>query len=300
MQLRLKNKVAVVTGSGMGIGKAVAIAMAREGAKVVTNNRRLGTSGGDAELTAKQIRDMGGQAAPFFGDVGDFETARQLIQMAVDSFGSVDILANIAGTNARSMIWETTEEEIDDIIRIHIKGTFNCIRHACGIMMQQRWGRIINTSSLVWLRETGFASYGVAKAGIMGLTRAVATDLSDYGITCNAISPIAKSRMLGTAEAVARVKQQYEAGIVNKQFLEMATNPPDPATIPPLLLYLCTDEAANISGHLFRIVGGLIADCWHPLNRKAINKPEGLWTVEELSVQIPETLLEGYIDPSKI
>ena len=297
---KLKDKVAVITGSGTGIGKAVAIALAQEGAKVLTNNRKPGSDGGDAEITARQIQDMGGEAVPFFGDVGDFEIARKLIQAAVDSFGTIDILVNNAGTGHLAPIWETEEEDFDDTIRIHVKGTFNCIKHACSIMMQQKWGRIINTSSLVWLRNHSRGSYSMAKAGIFGFTRAISLDLKEYGITCNAIAPIAKSRMMGTAETVARFTQLYEAGLITKNYFEITTNPPHPETVAPLLLYLCTDDAASITGHLFHIIGGHIAHCWLPLNRTSIDKSDGLWTIEELAVQVPGVLMKGYKDPAEI
>ena len=292
--LKLKGKVAIITGSGSGIGKAEATAMAQEGAKVVTNNRKPGSEGGDAEITARQIKDMGGEAVPFFGDVGDFETARELIQTAVDNFGKIDILVNNAGTLPRTPIWETTEQEFDDAIRIHVRGTFNCIKHACVIMMEQKWGRIINTSSLVWLRQASHGSYAMAKAGMMGFTRTIAMDLKEYGITCNAIAPVARSRIVGDAKSIARFTQLYEAGLITKHHYELATNPPHPETVPPLLLYLCTDEAADITGHLFRIVGGHVAHCCLPLDRTYIDKAEGLWTIAELAEKVPGVLLKGY------
>ena len=164
-------------------------------------------------------------------------------------------------------------------------------------MMEQKWGRIINTSSLVWLHNAGTGSYSMAKSGMIGFTRTIALDLKDYGITCNAIAPIARSRMLGGAESIARFTKMYEAGLITKRYFEVVTNPPAAETVPPLVLYLCTNEAANITGHLFRILGGHIAHCWLPLDRTYIKKPEGLWTIEELSEQVPKVLLKGYEDP---
>ena len=102
---RLKDRVAIVTGSGQGIGKAIAVAMAMEGAKVMTNNRRPGTSGGDAETVAKEINGLGGQAVPFFGSVSDFDMAEKIVQTAVDNFGRVDIMVNNAGADVPKMVW---------------------------------------------------------------------------------------------------------------------------------------------------------------------------------------------------
>ena len=136
MSGRLPDKAAIVTGSGQGIGRAITVAMAKEGARVVTNNRRSRTSGGDAETTAREIRNMGGQAVSFFGDISDFEEARKLIQTAVDNFGRVDILVNNAGIATISKVWNTTKKEWDQVVNSFLKGSFNCIRHSCGLMIQ--------------------------------------------------------------------------------------------------------------------------------------------------------------------
>ncbi len=201
----LKGKVAVVTGSGQGIGRAIAIGMAAEGAKVVTNNRKPGSTGfaimndtllkslsaekkewlrheaeaatGDAETTAKTIKDLGGEAVPFFGDVSNFEVARKLIQTAVDSFGKIDILVNVVGTFAFSNIWEMSEETWDHVNSIKPKAHFNCIRHALPFMMQQKWGRIINCTSGGFIGGGNATNYATANAGVLGLTYGVAKEI---------------------------------------------------------------------------------------------------------------------------
>ena len=138
MSDKVKDKVAIVTGSGQGIGKAIAVALAQEGARVVTNNRWAGTSGGDAETTARQIADMGGEAVPFFGDASNFEVAQELIQMAVDKFGRVDILVNNAGADAPRMVWNMTEGDWDKAINSYLRGSFNCTRFAGSLMREQK------------------------------------------------------------------------------------------------------------------------------------------------------------------
>ena len=295
---RLKGKVAVVTGSGQGIGKAIAIALAREGAKVVTNNRRPGTEGGDAETTAKEIMDMGGQAVPFFGSISEFDIAQKLVQTAVDSFGRLDILVNNAGADAPRMVWNMTEEDWDRCVDSFLKGSFNCIRFACGLMREQRRGRIINTTSTAWLGTVGHCNYGAAKAGLVGLTRAVAREMGRYGVTCNAYAPTAATRFTLSDEIVAGFKKRYEAGLMTKERYEELTSPPSPETVTPLIVYLCTDEAADINGQVFDVTGGNIAIYSEPLKKKSIVKPEGLWTVEELIDQVPRILLEGYQNPA--
>jgi len=295
---RLKDRVAIVTGSGQGIGRAIALALAEEGAKVVTNNRRSGTSGGDAETAAKQITDMGGQAMPLFGSVSDFELAGKLIQAAVDKFGRLDILVNNAGTDRPHMVWNMTEEEWDICVDSFLKGTFNCTRFACGVMREQKWGRIINTTSTAWLGTVGHCNYGAAKAGIVGLTRAVAREMGRYGVTCNAYAPTAATRFTVSEEIVAGFKKRYEAGLVTKERYEELTNPPSPETVTPFIVYLCTDEASDVNGQMFDVIGANIAIYSEPVKKKTISKEEGLWTVEELVELVPKVLLEGYSNPS--
>jgi len=295
---RLKGRVAIVTGSGQGIGRAIAVALAEEGAMVVTNNRRPDTPGGDAETTAKQITDMGGQAVPFFGSVSDFELAGKLIQAAVDKFGRLDILVNNAGTDRPHMVWNMTEEEWDICVDSFLKGTFNCTRFACGVMREQKWGRIMNTTSTAWLGTVGHCNYGAAKAGIVGLTRAVAREMGRYGVTCNAYAPTAATRFTVSEEIVAGFKKRYEAGLVTKERYEELTNPPSPETVTPFIVYLCTDEAADINGQVFDVTGGNIAIYSEPVKKKTISKEEGLWAVEELVELVPKVLLEGYSNPS--
>jgi len=295
---RLKDRVALVTGSGQGIGKAIAVALAREGAKIVTNNRKPGTSGGDAETTAKEIRDLGGQAVPFFGSVSDFDEAQKLIQTALDNFGRVDILVNNAGADAPKMVWNMTEEDWDRCVDSFLKGSFNCIQHASGLMREQKWGRIINTTSTAWLGTVGHCNYGAAKAGIVGLTRAVAREMGRYGVTCNAYAPTAATRFTLSEDIVAGFKKRFEAGLMTKERYEELTKPPGPETVAPFIVYLCTDEAANINGQVFDVTGGNIAIYSEPVKKKSIDKREGLWTVEELIGLVPKVLLEGYQNPA--
>ncbi len=293
----LKDKVVIVTGSGQGIGGALAIAFAEEGAKVVTNNRSQGTKGGDAATVAKQITDKGGQAVPFFGSISEFGVAEKLVKTAVDKFGRLDILVNNAGADAPHMVWNMTEEEWDICIDSFLKGSFNCTRFACGVMREQKWGRIINTTSTAWLGTVGHCNYGAAKAGIVGLTRSIAREMGRYGVTCNAYAPTAGTRFTLSDDIVAGFKKRYEAGLLTKERYEELTNPPTPETLAPFLVYLCTDKAADINGQVFDVTGGNIAIYSEPVKKKSIDKKDGLWTVDELIKQVP-TLLEGYKNPA--
>jgi 3-oxoacyl-[acyl-carrier protein] reductase len=299
----LKGKVAIITGSGQGIGRAIAIAMAKEGAKVVTNDlppatRDPGAYRDNAETTAQEIKDMGGQAEPFSGSISDFSVAERLIQAAVDRFGRLDILVNNGGGDAPRMVWNMTEEDWDKCVDSFLKGSFNCTKHACIIMREQRWGRIINTTSTAWLGAVGHCNYGAAKAGVVGLTRNVAREIGRYGVTCNAYAPTAATQFTTSEEVIAGFKKRYEAGLMTKERFEELTNLPPPETVTPFINYLCTDQAADINGQVFDVTGNNIAIYSEPVKEKVIRKEEGSWSVEELIEQVPKVLLEGYQNPA--
>ncbi|MBA7605305.1 3-oxoacyl-[acyl-carrier-protein] reductase FabG [subsurface metagenome] len=316
----LKGKVAVVTGSGQGIGRAIALGMAGEGAKVVTNNRRRGSTGhaildesilksmspeqrerlrkqleessGDAETTAEAIKKMGGEAVPFFGDVSDFEAAKKLIQTAVDSFGRIDILANVAGTFGFSPIWEMSEELWDKVTLTKPKGYFNCIRHAVPFMMKQKWGRIINCTSRAFMGDVlKHAEYCAANAGVVGLTWAVAKELASYGITCNAFAPFAKTRAAFELTAYDEAVTEAESPWMDRKFAFALDQAPSPDDVAPFINYLASDEAAKINGKVFNVGGPMINLYSEPEISKTLVKYGGRWTLDELRQQIPFGLL---------
>lgn len=293
----VQGRVAIVTGSGQGIGRAIAIELARHGARVVTNSRKPGTKGGDAESTANEIMDMRGEAMAFYGNVAEFATAGKLVQAAIDRFGRLDILVNNAGSDAPHMIWNMTEEEWDLSVDSYLKGTFNTCRFATAVMREQRWGRIINTTSTAWLGTVGHCNYGAAKAGVVGLTRSIAREVGRYGVTCNAYAPTASTRFSASEEIQAAFKKRYEAGLMTRERFEELTNLPSPETVAPFIVYLCTDAAADINGQVFDVTGNNIAIYSEPVKKKTITKEEGVWTVDELIKQVP-LLLEGYKNPA--
>jgi NAD(P)-dependent dehydrogenase (short-subunit alcohol dehydrogenase family) len=165
-------------------------------------------------------------------------------------------------------------------------------------MREQRWGRIINTTSTAWISAVGHCNYGAAKAGIVGLTRNVARELGRYGVTCNAYAPTAATRFTLSEDVIAGFRKRYEAGLMTKERFEELTNPPSPETVTPFLIYLCTDAAEDINGQVFDVTGGDIAIYSEPVKKKSILKEEGLWTVEELIELVPRVLLEGYKNPA--
>lgn len=296
---RLTGRVALVTGSGQGIGKAIAIALAAEGAKVVTNNRKPGSQGGDAATVAEEIKTAGGEAVPFFGSVSDFSEAEKAIKTAIDSFGRIDIVVNNAGSDAAKMVWNMSEADWDLSIDSYLKSSFNCIRHATPFMREQRWGRILNTTSTAWLGTVGHCNYGAAKAGIVGLTRAVAREVGRYGITCNAYAPTAGTRFTLSEDIKAGFKKRFESGLVTKERYEELMNPPGPETVAPFVVYLCLQEAANINGQVFDVTYPNIAIYSEPVKNKTITREDGSnWSVDDLIKMVPENLLTDYKNPA--
>ncbi len=293
----LDGKVAVVTGAGRGIGRAIALMMAREGAKVVVNDPGVGPDGvghdrGPADQVVAEIREAGGEAVANYESVADFEAAGRIIGQAVEAYGRIDILVNNAGILRDRMVFNMTEEEWDAVIAVHLKGTFNCTRHAAVLMRQQRFGRIINVSSISGLRgNSGQANYGAAKAGIAGFTRVVARDLGRYGVTCNAIAPAALTRMTA---GLAELRAQRGAPVETPpaRLVEMT-----PEHVAPLVVYLASDEAWNINGKIFHVAGGYISLAFEELPRHQITK-DGMWTIEELAELVPRFLMQDVPNPA--
>jgi NAD(P)-dependent dehydrogenase (short-subunit alcohol dehydrogenase family) len=304
---RLKGKVAVVTGAGRGIGRAEALALAAEGAKLVVNDLGAASDGSGASQTPAaevcgEITKLGGEAVPNYDSVATPEGGDSIIKTAIDAFGRIDILVNNAGILRDRMLFNMTEEEWDLVMKIHLYGTFHCSKAASVYMRQQRAGRIINTSSISGLGNLGQANYSAAKEGIIGFTRTVALDLGRYGVTCNAIRPNAATRLTMTPELKAKVAKGIAAqGItkpedVDKFFNQMFTSKPE--HIPPIVVYLATDEAAYINGRSFFINGNNIGFYTEPQITSQINKDKDFWTLDELLKVVPEQLCKGVVNPA--
>lgn len=301
MPHNLKGKVAVVTGAGRGIGRGIAILMAAEGASVVVNDLGCAVDGSGNETQAadqvvEAIRKAGGKAAPTYDSVSEFDSAGRIIQTAVESFGRIDVLVNVAGILRDRMIFNMAEEEWDAVIATHLKGTWNCTRHAASFMREQKGGRIISFTSTSGLYgNPGQANYSAAKDGIAGMTRVVARELGKYGITVNAIAPIAQTRM------IASVPRGSDAAKAARGIVTPRANPAatvgEPDDVAPMVAYLATDAAASINGQTFLVNGGVVARISDPAPIRTITK-RSRWEPEEIAQVFPRALGLDLVNPA--
>ena len=287
----LQDKVAIVTGAGRGVGKGVAHQLAEEGAKVVVVDLGVivdgtGANQSVAEQVANEIREAGGTAVACAESVATMAGGENIIQTAIDSFEKLDIVVTCAGILRDRMVFNMSEEEWDDVIAVHLKGTFTIVKNACILFRQQRSGRVITFSSTSGLYgNSGQANYGAAKDGIAGFTRVVARDMGRYGVTANSISPSASTRMTTSVPEEAR-SLRASRGITSGSSTTLRGEPED---IAPFVTWLASDESSHVNGHVFHVTAGLISLLNEPDPIKTIHK-EGRWTLEELAKVFPATL----------
>lgn len=288
----LDGKVAIVTGAGRGIGREHSIALAKEGAKIIVNDLGGSTAGEGADTTPAQsvvdeIKALGGDAAANYGNVADFNQAKEMVQQAVDEFGRLDILVNNAGILRDRMLVSMTEDEWDAVIAVHLKGHFAPTHHAANYWREQSKagnainGRVINTSSPSGVfGNVGQTNYGAAKAGIAAFTVIAAQELGRYGVTVNCLAPNARTRMT----------ENIFAGMEAK---ENEYDPLDPANISPVVVALCADEAQSITGQCFFIYGNSVnvLKPWEP--GTLVRKDNDFWDPKELLGKLTETFPNG-------
>ena len=299
---RLKDKVAIITGSGGGIGRGIALLMAEEGAKVVVNDLGgavdgAGSSTSAADKVVKEIKDAGGTAVPNYESVATMQGGENIVKTALDNFGKLDVIVTPAGILRDRMVFNMTEEEWDAVIAVHLKGHFSVIKPACILFRQQRSGRIITFSSSSGLTgASGQSNYGAAKDGIAGLTRVVARDMGRYGVTVNCISPGAQTRMSATVPDSAR-EIRAQRGIERVTTLSPVKLRGEPEDVAPMVVWLTSNKAAHVNGHIFQVSGGTISLLNHPEPIKQMVK-QGRWSVEEIAAIFPSTLGREMVNPA--
>jgi len=252
-----EGKIAIVTGAGRGIGREHALSLASQGAKVVVNDLggNVDGSGGDlspAEQVVQEIKGMGGEAVANGDSVSDWAGAARLINTAIETFGDLNIVVNNAGILRDRMLFSMTEAEWDAVINVHLKGTFAPSRFACVYWREQSKagkpvsGRIINTTSVSGIYgNPGQTNYGAAKAGIASFTNIAALEMARYGVTVNAVAPVALTRMtegLGPAPESDEDREKRS-----------------PRWIAPIVTWLASDEAADVTGRIFEASGDVLA-----------------------------------------
>ncbi|HTL84653.1 MAG TPA: SDR family oxidoreductase [Acidimicrobiia bacterium] len=287
-----EGRVVIITGAGRGIGREHALAFAREGARVVVNDLGVASDGtggdaGPAQQVVNEIIAGGGQAVANTDDIADWSGAQRLVATAIDTFGGLDVLVNNAGFVRDRMVFTTSEEEWDAVIRVHLKGHFASMRHACDFWRARSKAgesvdaRIINTSSGAGLMgSVGQGAYSAAKAGIAALTLVEAAELARYGVTANAIAPAARTRM--TEEVFAdRMQAPAEGFDVN-----------DPANISPLVVWLGSAESRAVTGRVFEVEGGMlsVADGWQ--HGAVIDKGDR-WAPSDIGAAVKELLAQA-------
>ena len=282
---RLKGRVAIVTGAGRGIGRGEALAMASEGAFVIINDVGAAVDGSGSEATpaedvVQEIKKMGSQAVANYDNVVETETGEKLVKLALDTWGRLDIIVNNAGILRDRMLFNMSTEEWDAVIAVHLRGHYNITKPACAYFRQERKGGvIINTSSTSGLGNVGQANYAAAKEGIVGFTRTLAREMGRYGVRCNAIRPMAATRMTLSPDMRARAERAGEAGL---KMLEQMEKSQIPEQVGPFVAWLASDEAANVNGRNFLVRQGYIGLYSEPEIVAAVEN-DGLWTVDNVS-----------------
>ena len=264
----LDGKVVAVTGAGRGIGRAVAIDCAAAGAKVVVADYGVGIAGEEptsdvAEAVVKEIEAAGGTAVAVADTVTTMEGGQRIVDAATDNWGRIDGVVCVAGILRERMLFNMSEDEWDAVIETHLKGTFTVFRAAAAVMRKQQSGTLIGfTSGVGMLGSVSQANYAAAKAGIVTLVRSAALGLHKYGVTANCIAPVARTRMSANVPSGLD-----EIG--------------DPEDVSPMVVYLLSDRARQVTGQTYTCVGGRIAVWSQPVELRSITK-DGRWTPEEI------------------
>lgn len=277
--MSLNGKVAIVTGSGAGLGLAYAEELARQGAKVVINDV-------NEDVTAQAVESItaaGGEAIGVTAPVGSTETAEQLVNTAVESFGTLDILVNNAGILRDRSLLKMSDDDFDQVINVHLRGTFTCVRAAFDYFKNNDVkGRIITIGSPTGQRGNfGQTNYAAAKAGIVGMVRTWALEMKRAGVTVNAIIPVAATAMTETVPFFSAAIEADKAGEAMPDFFRKDLGFGPVADVAGLVAFLASDDAQNISGQAIGVGGDRLQVWGHP-EPVATEYHDGGWDYEAM------------------
>ncbi len=277
MSAMLEDKVVAVTGAGRGIGRCVALDAAAAGAKVIVADFGVAADGSEpsseiADSVVAEITAAGGEAIALAGDISTMEGGAAVVTAAMDTWGKIDGAVCVAGILRERMLFNMSEAEFDDVVRVHLKGTFTVFRHASAVMRKQpTGGSLIGFTSGVWaLGSTAQANYAAAKGGIVSFTYATALGLERYGVRANCIAPVARTRMSANVP------------------MQLAENG-DPEDVSPMAVFLLSDAAKSVTGQVYTVVGGKIGVWSQPKEVRAMYH-EGRWTPELIAERLDATV----------
>ena len=245
--MRLKDKVALITGGARGIGKAIALAYARQGSDIVVADVNLE----EAEKTAQEIEALGRKAFALTVDVTDYSKVEDAVNKILDKFAKIDILVNNAGITKDNLLLRMSQPDWDAVLNVNLKGTFNCIKAVSRPMIKHRYGRIVNIASIIGIiGNPGQANYSASKAGIIALTKTAAKELASRNINVNAVAPgFIQTEM--TAKLPEEVKQKMKEAIPLAKF-------GTPEDVANLCLFLASEDASYITGQTIVVDGGMV------------------------------------------
>lgn len=267
----LEGKNIAITGGGGGIGRAVALAAAAEGANVVVADYGVGIDGSDpssevADKVVAEITAEGGTALAVASDVSTMQGGHDVVHAAVDAWGSIDGVVCVAGILRERMLFNMTEDEWDPVIAVHLKGHFSVFQAASKVMREQRSGSLIGFTSGAFQGSIAQANYSAAKGGVVSLVRSAAVGLAKYGVTANAIAPVARTRMSAN---------------VPGDLAEMG----DAEDVAPMVTYLLSDRSRDVTGQIYTVVGNKIA-VWNQPREVRAMYADGRWTPEQIAERL--------------
>jgi len=282
-----EGKVVVITGAGRGIGRETALLFAQQGASVVVNDLGGGPQGGGGDGSVAQgvvdeIKALGGEAVAETSSISSMEGGSAVVQKAIDAFGRLDFLINNAGIIRPKPVSEMTEQDFDIVLAVNLKGYFATIKAGLEHIVGTK-GAIVNYSSGSGWGHWGMANYGAAKEGVVGMTRALARELGEYGVRVNALRPLALGSSMAIPEIHRTVVESERLGVplLSEQFLPWNNVPPQPANVAAVAAWLCTDHASVFSGREFYISGAHLALVKEPDLTRSHFHPDG-WSFDAL------------------